>query len=306
MPLLKTEAEKLSNNQLEQGVVEEIIDKDDMFAFLPFKGINGKAYVYNREGTLSEGAFVDPNEVVPEGASTATEVTTNLRIIIGDVDVDKFLEETMGDTNDQKSVQIAAKAKGIGRKFKNALINGNNAVNAKEFDGISKLVTATGNILHADGSAGGTAGGAITLDMIDELLDAVPNGADVLIMRKGTLRALKALWRAAGGNTGNMLQINNFGMVVPAHDGTPILINDFIAGDVAEGTSTATCSIYAARFNEVDGLHGLFGGKTAGIRVEDIGTVQNKDATRTRVKFYTGLALKSTKSLAAVRGITNV
>ncbi|EXU29504.1 hypothetical protein J762_3576, partial [Acinetobacter baumannii 24845_9] len=45
MPLLREEAAKLSNNQLVSGVVEEIIDKDEMFAFLPFVGVKGKAYV---------------------------------------------------------------------------------------------------------------------------------------------------------------------------------------------------------------------------------------------------------------------
>src|SRR5690606_15009637 len=113
MPLLKVEAEKLSNNQLIQGVVEEIIDRDDLFAFMPFAQVNGKAYVYDREKTASEGAFVDPNEVVPEGASEFEEITTKLRILIGDVDVDKFLDETMSDTNNQRAIQIAAKAKGL-------------------------------------------------------------------------------------------------------------------------------------------------------------------------------------------------
>ena len=43
MPLLRAEAEKLSNNQLLRGVITEIIDKDDMFAILPFTQVNGKA-----------------------------------------------------------------------------------------------------------------------------------------------------------------------------------------------------------------------------------------------------------------------
>jgi len=129
---------------------------------------------------------------------------------------------------------------------------------------------------------------------------------DALMMRPGTFRALKTLWRAAGGNTGGMLQLDNFGLAVPCHDGIPIIINEFIPGDVAQGTTNDTCSIYALRLNEVDGVHGLYGGESAGIRIEDIGTVQNKDATRTRLKWYCGVALKATKSLAAVRGITNV
>ena len=36
MALLKVEAEKLSNNDLVAGVIEEIIDKEDLFAVLPF------------------------------------------------------------------------------------------------------------------------------------------------------------------------------------------------------------------------------------------------------------------------------
>ena len=60
MGLLRAEAEKLSNNQLEAGVIEEIIDRDALFALFPFMGIMGKAYVYNREATISEGEFIDP------------------------------------------------------------------------------------------------------------------------------------------------------------------------------------------------------------------------------------------------------
>lgn len=305
MPLLREEAEKLSNNDLVAGVIEEIIDRDEMFAMMPFQRVDGKALVYNREKTLSEGDFLSPNDEIKEGAATFEEITTKLRILAGDVDVDKFLMETMSDTTSQLATQIAEKVKGIARKFQRTLISGDSSTNAKEFDGIDKLASQTGNNLHADGSSG-SSGAALTLSHLDELLDMVPNGADALIMRRGTLRALKALWRSAGGNTGGMLQLDNYGISLPAHDGTPILVNDFIPGNVDEGSTSNTCSIYAVRFNEVDGLHGLFGGQSAGIRIEDIGTVQNKDAVRTRVKWYCGLALKSTKSLAALRGITNI
>ena len=48
---------------------------------------------------------------------------------------------------------------------------------------------------------------------------------------------------------------------------------------------------------------GLYGGDNAGIVVENIGTVQNKDAVRTRVKWYCSLANKHDKAIAA---LTNV
>ena len=86
MPLLREEAEKLSNNELEQGVIETIIDRDDLFAILPFMKINSKAYLYNREKTLSEATFIDVNDTIPEGAATFEECVAKLRILAGDVD----------------------------------------------------------------------------------------------------------------------------------------------------------------------------------------------------------------------------
>lgn len=300
MPLLRTEAEKLSNNTLEAGVIEEIIDKDEMFALLPFMGITGKAYVYDRENTLATADFLDPNDLVNEGASTFTEVVSKLRILIGDVDVDKFLQETMSDTNDQLAVQVGQKAKGLSRKFRQTLITGDNTANNKEFDGLQKLVSASQTL------TAGANGASLTLSMLDELADSVINGADAFVMRAGTIRAYRALLRATGGTNGMMIEIPNFGVPVLAHNGLPILRNDYLPTNEVQGSATNTCSIYAARFNEADGLHGLYGGGSAGVRVENIGTVQNKDANRIRLKWYAGLALKSTRSLSRLKGVTNI
>jgi hypothetical protein len=300
MPLLREEAEKLSNNYLEAGVIEEIIDKDDLFSVFPFMRVEGKAYVYDREKSLSEASFLDVNETVPEGAADFEEVTAKLRILAGDVDVDKFLQSTMGDTNPQKAIQIAQKAKGLARKFRRTLAIGDNGTNNKEFDGIKQLLPA-GQAISA-----GDNGNAITFSMLDELLDAVPNGADAIFMREGTIRAYRDLLRLSGGIEPAMLMMENFGRPMLTHNGIPILVNNFLPGDESKGSNNETCSIYAARLNEVDGLHGIYGGDAAGIVVEDLGTVQNKDATRTRLKWYCGTALKSTKSLAAIQGVTNV
>jgi hypothetical protein len=96
------------------------------------------------------------------------------------------------------------------------------------------------------------------------------------------------------------------GVMVPAYRRTPIIINDFLPGNEVQGAGTETCSIYAVRFNEADGLHGIFGGPTAGLRVSSVGVVQNKDVERYRMKWYVGTALKSTKSLARLKGVTNI
>jgi len=337
MALLLAEAKLLSNNQLELGVIEEIVDKEDLFAILPFTGINGKAYVYNRELTLSEADFLDVSGTVNEGAATFSEVVTTLRILIGDVDVDKFMDGVLSDTNSQKAVQIAAKAKGLLRKFRRTLAIGDSSVTSQEFDGLARIALditfglgRMGGVTSAAASAGedltrtiyadgtkpvtatpapttGTAGAALTLAMLDKLLDAVPNGADAIFMPRSVIRAFRGLVRAAGGNTASEFMLPEFGKAMLTHNGVPILANDFIPVNETHGTSTAnTTSAYAVRLNESDGLHGIYGGGTAGVVVEDIGTVQTKDSSRTRLKWYVGLALKSTLSLARLKGLTNV
>jgi len=306
MPLLKQEAEKLSNNQLISGVIEQIIERDDMFAAMPFAQVTGKAYVYNREKTLSEAEFIDPNEVVPEGAATFDEVVARLRVLAGDVDVDKFLETTMNDTNSQKAIQLTQKAKGLARKFHRTLARGNSTLNAKEFDGLAKLSEDANAVTPGQIIEAGVDGGALTLTMLDELCDSVPNGPDVLVMRRGTIRAFRALLRATYGTDAVMQQLENFGRPMLTHNGIPVIMNEFLAADEDQGANSNTCSVYAVRLNETDGLHGLWGGNNAGIVVEDIGTVQNKDASRTRLKWYCGTALKSTRSIGRLRGVTNV
>ncbi|MDC3552155.1 major capsid protein [Escherichia coli] len=288
MPLLRDEAEKLSNNELEQGVIETIIDRDDLFAVLPFMKINSKAYLYNREDSLSEASFIDVNDVVPEGAATFTEHVAKLRILAGDVDVDKFLATTMADTNSQLAIQVRSKVKGLARAFRRNLIQGDSTKDAKSFDGIAKLMSADQGII---------ANASMTFSMLDELVDAVKDlGADCLMVRSEHMRAYRALLRTVNVGPSEVM-IENFGRPMLTHNGIPFIVNDFIP--VVDGAA----DIYGLHLSEENGLTGLYGGDNAGIVVESIGTVQNKDALRTRVKWYCSLANKHDKAIAALKGV---
>jgi hypothetical protein len=300
MPLLVTEAEKLSQEDMERGVIEEIIEKDELFALVPFMHVSDKTYTYVREGTLPDVEFMDPYEDFEESAATFTEVQSKLKILGGDLLLDKFTTSTQSSMNDQVAIQIAKKAKAINRTFRNTLVNGDSSVNAKSFDGIKKLTPVSQTLVA------GANGAAISPEMLDELLDAVKLGADCLMMRQGTWRAMRAIMRTFGGNTGDMIQIPNFGHPVPAYDGIPVIINDYLTGDEVQGTANETCSVYALRLNEADGFHGIYGGGPAGVQLEHIGTSHTKDADKWRVKWYAGTALKATHSVARLKGITNV
>ena len=304
MPLLLEEANKLATSDFVRGVIVEIIDKDDLFAVLPFVKTTGKSFDYNREDEIAGGSWIDPNEEVKESASTFTEVSTKLRILIGDVDIDKFIAGQLSNEQSQVIIQIKQKAKGLRRDFQTALITGDSKSGVKTFDGVQKLVDEK-QVIYA-GSNDEKTPASLTMAKLDELCDMVPNGADILLMRSGTKRALRSLLRATYGTDAVMQMLPNFGAPMLTHNGIPILVNNYIPSNIKVGDNEKTTSIFAIRLNEVDGLHGLYGGDKAGIVYENIGTVQNKDAIRMRLKWYCGLALKSTRSLAELKGVTNV
>jgi hypothetical protein len=68
--------------------------------------------------------------------------------------------------------------------------NGDTAVDAKSFDGLTKVLTGTGQEFAA-----GINGAQLTLDMMDQLIDLVlPGKPDALFMSRRTRRKLSSLW----------------------------------------------------------------------------------------------------------------
>lgn len=300
MPLLVEEAAKLSIEDKQRGVVEEMIDKDELFALLPFVKTKDKVFSYVREGELPNSDWYDPYEDIEESGAKFAEVETKIKVLAGQVDIDNFTAETQSALNDQVALQLAAKAKGLARNYRKNLIIGDSSVNPKQFDGLRKLVTPEQTIIA------GTDGNPVSYSLLDELKDAVKLGADCLMMRSGTWRAIRELNRLHGGNTAETVMVQNFGLPIKAYDGTPVIINDYIPNDEVQGSETATTSIYALRLNEVDGFHGLYGGNAVGIRVDDVGLLEKRDARRWRLRWYCGAALRATHAVARIKGIKNI
>lgn len=300
MPLLTVEAQKLSNDMLRQGVIENIITSDEVFALLPFIPVNGRTYRYNREATLGSAAFVVTDDPITEDAATFTEITENLKRIIGDVDVDEFLQRTHSDTTDQTGVQIAKKSKVVGRTYADKLINGDEGSNPKEFDGLLVLCPAAQKFVV------GANGAVLSFDQLDQLIDLVKIGEQrVFIMNSRTRRSFIKLARGVGGTQPETLTLPGIVGPVTAYRGIPILRNDYVPINEVQGSETAATTVTLAGLDEVEGVAGLMASDQAGIEVEDVGPVQNKDARRWRVKWYAALALHSELAMACAVGISD-
>jgi hypothetical protein len=303
MALTLAEAAKLSNDMLMQGVVETIVKDSPVLQRLPFVEIVGNGLTYNRENALPDIDFYDVGDTWNESTPTFTQVTANLKIMGGDADVDNFLKSTRSNIQDLEAAVIELKAKALRQKFENAFIYGN-STSTKEFDGLRKLINtgSAGSQVIAMADTGAT----LSLAKLDELIDAVKGGKpDMLLMSRRSRRKINALVRDAGGSV--VSDRDQFGNFMQLWDGVPIGVNDWIldthlvAGGVETTTTGGQCSvIYAVQFGE-GALCGLT--SPGHLLVEPVGALEDKDASRTRVKWYVSLALFASIKAAALIGV---
>jgi HK97 family phage major capsid protein len=287
------EASKLSNDVLLTGVIETIIKDSPILQSLPFIEIVGNGLTYNRENAAATAAFYDVADTWTESTPTFTQITTVLKIVGGDADIDNFLLSTRSNVQDLEAAVVQLKAKAVQQKFEDTFVNGDTGVDAKSFDGIDKLCDAGQTVSM------GTNGATLTLPKLDEVIDLVKGGKpDVLLMSKRTRRTLNNLARTSGG----FLEAdrNEFGQMVQFYDGIPVGICDFISDAKTVGTSNDCSTVYAVRLGE-----GALAGLTSpgGLQVERVGSLETKDATRTRIKWYCSMALFNTLKLSKLIGV---
>ena len=294
MALTLAEAAKLSNDILLTGVIETVIYDSPVLQVLPFIEIVGNGLTYNRENAAPTVAFYDVGDEWSESTPTFTQVTAALKILGGDADVDNFLIATRSNLQDLEASVLQLKAKAVQQKFDDTFVNGDTAGDAKSFDGVDKLCAAGQTVSM------GTNGAALTLDKLDELVDKVKGGKpEMLLMSKRSRRKLTNLSRATGSG---MLETdrNQFGQMVQFYNGIPVGVNDWIADNKTVGNNNDCSTVYALQFGE-----GAVAGLTApgGLQVERVGSLETKDATRTRVKWYVSTALFNTLKLAKLTGV---
>ena len=304
MALTLAEASKLSNDMLLQGVVETIVKDSPILQQLPFIEIVGNGLTYNQEKTLPSVDFYDVGDEWAESTPTFEQKTANLKIVGGDADVDNFLKATRSNIQDLEAAVVELKAKAVRDKFEEGFIYGDATANPKHFDGLRTLIdttTASDQVI-----AMGDTGATLTLNKLDELIDAVKGGKpDLLLMSRRSRRKINALVRAAGG----MMETDRdkWGNFIQFWDGIPIGVNDWIldthvlTGGVETATTGGSCStIYAFQMGE-----GALSGLTSPgqLQAEPIGSLETKDATRIRIKWYVSLALFSSIKAVALIGV---
>jgi hypothetical protein len=312
MPMTMAEAAQHNGQSpLEQGVIKMFAMESPILELLPFRKIEGDSITYRTEGTLPGIAWRAVNQTYTESTGTLNPTTERLFILGGEVKLDNFIVHTQGKGRngiDVKAQQYAMKVQAASNAFDQAFFEGDDLVDVNSMVGLRRRLTGNQVILA------GAGGAALTLSMLDQLLDKVPFGNVHLFMNRTMRRKVTALIRAESGSTMISTTIDTFGRQirtyneVPIHvverqgDGSSILDFDEDPGDGVADTS----SVYAVSFG-LDRVHGIYNGPDGKmLQVHDFGEIQAAPQHLGRIEFYPGMAVKHGRAAARLRGVLNV
>ena len=289
MALTLVEAAKLETGDvIRQAIIELYAGSSSILANLPFENIQGNALKYNRESALPGVGFRGVNEAYTASTGILNPLTESLVIAGGDLDVDKFIIDTMGAN--QRAAQEAMKVRALSLAWTAKFIKGDASADPREFDGLVTRITGNQKI-----QAGTTANGtALSLAKLDEAIDQTLNPTH-LIMNKAMARRFSQAARSTSVGGYITWDVGAFGQRVMSYNGLPILTVDLDHTETAilpfteaatSGTATAT-SVYIVSMG--DG--GVMGLQNGGIDVRDLGELQTAPVFRTRVEWYNGIAV---------------
>jgi hypothetical protein len=145
----------------------------------------------------------------------------------------------------------------------------------------------------------GANGATLALSTIDKLIDLVRGAKpDLLLMSRRSRRKIVGLARAAGTNL--LIGEGKLGEIVEYFNGIPVAISDWVKDSYTVGSSTDCSAIFAFQAGE-----GAVCGLTSPemLQIERLGSLETKDASRTRIKWYVSMADFSIVKCAMLTGV---
>jgi len=306
------QAKLFINNEIVQGVVEDIISINPLYSVLPFQGYEGQAILVNREVTLgtTEVLAVDTT-ITAKAAATFTQTSYSATKLIGDVEMDNLVAvQSSGAGVDQLAIEISSKAKSIARLFQTGMATGTGT--SPQMNSLHSLCDSS----QYTTATGGTTAQALSFALLDELFDLVKakdGQVDWAMMPARTMRSYKVLLRALGGTTMDEVITLPDGRKVIGYESVPIFKNEFLSvAETADGaalTGGAMTSVWAGCFDDGSSRVGIAGihpiAVPAGIEVRAIGEMETKDSTMFRVRQYANLVNFSRRGLARLTSLSN-
>jgi hypothetical protein len=307
MPLTLLEAAK-SADPLTAAYIEEYASTTEILQSIPFKNVEGNSFSYNREHSLPGVGFRGYNEGFSKSVSIMNPQSEVMKMAGGDLDVDVAIVATQGEgtRETQERKQIKAHALAWTRNF----IKGDSAKDPRVFDGLQVRIGGSQLLDIAP------AGGALSLNLMDALIDQVDNPTHILVNK-----SIRRRMSAAARNTsvGGFVEFtpDELGRRITSYQGIPIITvwqdnsdMEILGFDEAsqDATSLNNTSIYCVSFDDdmVEGLNFKNPQGGYGISVRDLGELETLPAYRTRIDWHTAIAVQHGRSAARLRGVKDL
>ncbi len=309
MPITLLEAKETCQDKLTQYVIDEF-RKSALLDMLPFDnnvkpdGSTSMLYAYNRTTTQPTASVRSINaEYVAQEAKT-TKYTTEMKILGGSFEIDRAIINNEKGVIDHVTYQMNEKIKATRALFHDLFINGDNGVNANEFDGLNKAITGSATeivpvaAINLSTSANITANAPVLLDTIRKLMAELSSTPDVMLLNSEMYAVFQSIMDRAGMVTSK----KNFGAEVFKWGDTAVMK----MGD-KPGTSNpiipivnGETSIYFAKLG-MDAVHAISPSQMINTylpNMQETGAVKKGE-----VELIAAMVMKNQYSAGAIRKI---
>jgi hypothetical protein len=297
-----------AQDTITQQVVAAMISRSTVLEFAEFYKMVGNADLRKKEATATGGQFRGVNDNYGNNIAEPSYATINLKIFGDQVQVDRAYERRGWDIPSERARQLIAFAKNLGKNFQKYFFDGDSASDAKQWDGLKKLIpndqviTAAANGFEVVLGNSDTAKKAQQqfLELMNELITKVDGGAQVLFMNNSVLSRLTTIAREF-----IQYNVNEFGQQIAYYNGIPVRTAgydasgaDILGLNETQGTANDCTSIYAVRFGEASDLTIA---TNVGVEVKDLGLVGNFYVHS--VEFDACPVVLNNKAVARLKGI---
>ena len=259
MPVTLAQAKLNTTDDIDVNVIDEFQKQSWLLNAMTFDDVvNGAGaggtltYGYQRQITQATAAFRALNAEYTPQEVTKQRFTVDLKPLGGSFQIDRVLDRMAAAA--ETEFQMRNKIKGANAAFNDAVINGDTAVDANGFDGLSKALTGSATELGATtvtdwttiAAGNDTAFGA--LDVIDELIALLDGEPSAILANSKLLAKLRGVARRAGYFTQDVVSFNS-GQVRVERFGNVVLVD---MGTKA-GTNTDVIPVTAKALNAIGG-----------------------------------------------------
>lgn len=295
-------------SDFDSGLYKRFTEISPTLALIPWMDISGNSYTYTVEDSLPTASWRPVNMSYPSTNGGVQKVTEELKIIGAQGQLDRYMIKTQGRQNGAVDMKLAlwdGLAQAVSNAFDQAFYEGDDTTDLNQMVGLRNRLSGNQVISVT------TNGGPLTVDLLDQTLDAVPFANRHIFLNRFERRKLNALLRAVGASITMLMSPNEVGRQIEGYGDVPLHVvertgdaSSILGFDETSGSSATTASIYVVAFGD-DLVHGIYAGdQPGGLEVQDFGELQTSPQVLGRLELYPGMCIKHPRAAARLRSLT--